>query len=82
MERTCAHAQKFAAELGDAGFEMLNGVVINRCWFRSARRKEERSDSACLRQWKLLVRGHRVAGENPNGDQRFIVGYEPDAEIR
>ena len=29
IERTCAHAQKFAASLRDAGFEILNGVVIN-----------------------------------------------------
>jgi glutamate/tyrosine decarboxylase-like PLP-dependent enzyme len=29
IERTCAHAQKFAAGLRDAGFEILNDVVIN-----------------------------------------------------
>jgi glutamate/tyrosine decarboxylase-like PLP-dependent enzyme len=28
-ERTCAHAQKFAAGLRDAGYEILNDVVIN-----------------------------------------------------
>jgi aromatic-L-amino-acid decarboxylase len=29
IERTCAHAQHFAAGLRDAGFEVLNEVVIN-----------------------------------------------------
>ena len=29
IERTCAHAQQFAAGLRDAGFEVLNDVVIN-----------------------------------------------------
>ena len=29
IERTCAHAQRFAAELRDAGYEILNEVVIN-----------------------------------------------------
>jgi glutamate/tyrosine decarboxylase-like PLP-dependent enzyme len=29
IERTCAHAQKFAVGLRDAGFEILNDVVIN-----------------------------------------------------
>jgi glutamate/tyrosine decarboxylase-like PLP-dependent enzyme len=29
IERTCAHAQKFAAGLRDAGYEILNDVVIN-----------------------------------------------------
>ena len=29
IERTCAHAQKFANGLRDAGFEILNDVVIN-----------------------------------------------------
>lgn len=29
IERTCAHAQRFAAGLRDAGFEVLNEVVIN-----------------------------------------------------
>ena len=29
IERTCAHAQKFAAGLRDAGFAVLNDVVIN-----------------------------------------------------
>jgi glutamate/tyrosine decarboxylase-like PLP-dependent enzyme len=29
IERTCEHAQKFAAGLRDAGFEILNDVVIN-----------------------------------------------------
>ncbi|MBV9885135.1 MAG: aspartate aminotransferase family protein [Acidobacteria bacterium] len=29
IERTCAHAQKFASGLRDAGYEILNDVVIN-----------------------------------------------------
>ncbi|HYA62765.1 MAG TPA: aminotransferase class V-fold PLP-dependent enzyme [Candidatus Sulfotelmatobacter sp.] len=29
IERTCAHAQRFAAGLREAGFEILNDVVIN-----------------------------------------------------
>ena len=29
VERTCAHAQRFAAGLADAGFEILNDVVLN-----------------------------------------------------
>lgn len=29
IERTCAHAQRFAAGLRDAGFDVLNDVVIN-----------------------------------------------------
>jgi glutamate/tyrosine decarboxylase-like PLP-dependent enzyme len=29
IERTCAHAQKFAAGLREAGYEILNDVVIN-----------------------------------------------------
>lgn len=29
IERTCAHAQRFAAGFRDAGFEVLNDVVIN-----------------------------------------------------
>jgi glutamate/tyrosine decarboxylase-like PLP-dependent enzyme len=29
IERTCAHAQRFAKELRQAGFEVLNDVVIN-----------------------------------------------------
>ena len=29
IERTCAHAQRFAAELRDAGYEILNDVAIN-----------------------------------------------------
>jgi glutamate/tyrosine decarboxylase-like PLP-dependent enzyme len=29
IDRTCAHAQRFAAELREAGFEILNDVVIN-----------------------------------------------------
>jgi glutamate/tyrosine decarboxylase-like PLP-dependent enzyme len=29
IERTCAHAQRFAAELRDAGYEILNDIVIN-----------------------------------------------------
>jgi len=29
VERTCAHAQRFAERLGEAGFEVLNDVVIN-----------------------------------------------------
>lgn len=29
VERTCAHAQRFAAELQRSGFEVLNDVVIN-----------------------------------------------------
>ncbi len=29
IDRTCAHAQKFAAGLRDAGYEILNDVVIN-----------------------------------------------------
>jgi glutamate/tyrosine decarboxylase-like PLP-dependent enzyme len=29
IERTCAHAQRFARELQEAGFEILNEVVIN-----------------------------------------------------
>jgi glutamate/tyrosine decarboxylase-like PLP-dependent enzyme len=29
IERTCAHAQRFAQGLRDAGFEVLNDVVIN-----------------------------------------------------
>jgi len=29
IERTCAHAQRFAQELREAGFEVLNDVVIN-----------------------------------------------------
>ena len=29
IERTCTHAQRFAAGLRDAGFEILNDVVIN-----------------------------------------------------
>ena len=29
IDRTCAHAQKFATGLRDAGFEILNDVVIN-----------------------------------------------------
>jgi glutamate/tyrosine decarboxylase-like PLP-dependent enzyme len=29
IERTCAHAQRFAAGLRDAGFKILNDVVIN-----------------------------------------------------
>ena len=29
IERTCAHAQKFAAGLRQAGFDVLNDVVIN-----------------------------------------------------
>src|SRR6202007_128619 len=29
VERRCAHAQRFAAGLRDAGFEVLNDVVIN-----------------------------------------------------
>jgi glutamate/tyrosine decarboxylase-like PLP-dependent enzyme len=29
IERTCAHAQRFARGLADAGFEVLNDVVIN-----------------------------------------------------
>lgn len=29
VERSCAHAQKFAAGVREAGFEVLNDVVIN-----------------------------------------------------
>jgi aromatic-L-amino-acid decarboxylase len=29
VERSCAHAQRFAIGLRDAGFEVLNDVVIN-----------------------------------------------------
>ena len=29
IERCCAHARRFARELGDAGFEILNDVVLN-----------------------------------------------------
>jgi len=29
IERTCAYAQKFATGLRDAGYEILNDVVIN-----------------------------------------------------
>ncbi len=29
LERCCAHARRFARELGDAGFEILNDVVLN-----------------------------------------------------
>jgi glutamate/tyrosine decarboxylase-like PLP-dependent enzyme len=29
VERTCAHARRFAAGLRDAGYEVLNDVVIN-----------------------------------------------------
>jgi aromatic-L-amino-acid decarboxylase len=29
VDRTCAHAQRFAAGLREAGFEILNEVVIN-----------------------------------------------------
>jgi len=29
IERTCGHAQRFAAGLREAGFEVLNDVVIN-----------------------------------------------------
>ena len=29
IERTCAHAQRFAEEFREAGYEILNDVVIN-----------------------------------------------------
>jgi glutamate/tyrosine decarboxylase-like PLP-dependent enzyme len=29
VERTCAHARRFAAELGAHGYEILNDVVLN-----------------------------------------------------
>src|SRR5580658_1277143 len=43
VERTCAHAQKFAAGLRAAGFDVLNEVVINQVLvtFNVARRTQE-----------------------------------------
>jgi glutamate/tyrosine decarboxylase-like PLP-dependent enzyme len=36
VERTCAHAQAFAAGLGELGAEVLNDVVLNQVLFRFA----------------------------------------------
>jgi glutamate/tyrosine decarboxylase-like PLP-dependent enzyme len=40
IERTCAHAQRFAAELRLAGFEVLNDVVINQVLVSFGRAEE------------------------------------------
>ncbi len=43
VERSFRHAQRICSRAKDAGYEVLNEVVLNRCWFRLAtptRRRE------------------------------------------
>ena len=77
IERTCAHAQTFAAGLRNAGFNVLNDVVINQVLVSFGPEEVTQEVIRCVQQgWDMLVRRHDLARQNRYADQRVFLGDE------
>ncbi len=74
VERTCAHARRFADALASAGHTILNEVILNQVLvsFGSAEHTLSVVDRAPARR-NLLVRVDGVAGSDGHAHQRVIV---------
>ena len=75
VERTCAHAQRFAAGLRAAGCEVLNEVVINQVLVSFGNASKTEGVIRPARRRYLLVRRTRVARKNCDAHQRVVVGH-------
>ena len=75
VERSCRHAERFAAGLRAAGHEIVNDVVLN----QGARDVRRLCHDTARRGRRpggrdMLVRRHRVAGTHRHAYQRFGLG--------